>query len=375
LGEGERRGWPSDPKEDAGRLRPNLAAAERCRLLARGSYGKSNPQKRAETVRKPTLEKELLRAKRGGGANGERRSRPEKKIAISFVGTWLGDRLILEAPLRLHRRNCPGDYLIAIVDKCDNVDFPYPVRRHFDELWWLTGGAGQRWSGRKWIGSPRTIAGRRMRDALLEAKVREVYTPWEAGELPPSPAYSIRRHNCFVEGNYLRRLHFYPRVVIRATERRWAEEFLRRRIGEKYQALISVPARNIPRFPEKNLDPELIKQIIAWLRGQGRFAFLLLGRDDGPHPLSGSDVFSFVGEKWTFDRTTAIMARTSLFIGGDSSLTHAAAGLRIPVIGVGYTANLAYPFTSQNRYILFKKAETTERIMAEVKRFVRRLSL
>jgi len=322
-------------------------------------------------MRKATIEKELLprKGKTLSGC-GRQSGRGGNRIAVSFVGTWLGDRLILEASLRLHRRNCPRDYLIAILDKHDAVDFPYAVRRHFDELWLLAGGSGQKWNGRTWTGSPSTAAGRLVRDALIDSKVTELYTAWLPGQVPRNRNYIIRAHNCFVEGNYLRQWRFYPRLVVPPKDSRWARAYLCSKVNIECDAFIAVHVRSIPRFSEKNLDPQLINQIIGWLRTQKRFAFLLLGRDDVSPGLQGPGIVSFVGEKWPFDRTAAIIARTVLFIGGDSSLTHAAAGLGVPIVGLGYTSGLAYPFTNPDRYIVSGKGESPELIIERVCRFV-----
>jgi hypothetical protein len=53
----------------------------------------------------------------------------------------------------------------------------------------------------------------------------------------------------------------------------------------------------------------------------------------------------------------------------------AAAGLDVPIIGLGYVYQHGLPFTTRSRYTCFKKGDGPETIMAEVKRFVRRLSL
>lgn len=247
----------------------------------------------------------------------------------------LGDRILMDAPLRLHRRNCPQDYLIAVVDGHDGIDLPYTMRRHFDEIWWMAAGNGQKWNG-----SRRSTLARRVRDALVAARVDQFQYPlWQPKQLPRGRAYAIQGYNCFDLCRRLGAAGIWPRYVLPRTERQWARDFLRTMIPNHYEALIAVHLRSIPAMDFKNSDARLFRQILNCLRDEGRFAFLLIGRDDGRQKIQGPDVFSLAGQKWHFDRTAAVIAQTSLFIGGDSGPTHAAAALGVPVIGVGYPSS------------------------------------
>lgn len=154
-----------------------------------------------------------------------------------------------------------------------------------------------------------------------------------------------------------------------------AERFLRAAIPNRCETLVSVHLRRVPYSPERNLNAALIRRILAWLRRQGRVGFILLGRDDGGPAISGPDVFSFVGKERSFEQTAAIIARTQLFIGGESGLTHTAAALGVPLIGLGFIGHHARPFTKASRYVYFQKGDSPQTIMAEVKRFVERLHL
>jgi hypothetical protein len=316
----------------------------------------------------PLLEKVVdVRQKAVRSHNAQKAVRG-RRIAVSLVGIYLGDRLILEAPLRLHRRNQPDDHFIAIVDRCDGVDFPHTVARHFDEIWWVSNEMETKWNA-----VPESPLAWVVRDNLVSDHVGKVFTPWQPGQFPCDAGYSLLCHDCFAEGNYLKKLRFYPRVAVPVHERRWAEDFRRHVIGDDHDGLVAVHARNIQWHSEKNPDPALIRRIVDWLRTQGRFRFLLFGRDDAPQDISGPDVLSLVGQNWHFDRTAALMAHACLFIGGDSGLTHAAAGLDVPIIGLAYVYQHGLPFTTPSRYTCFKKGDGPETIMAEVKRFVGRL--
>jgi hypothetical protein len=265
----------------------------------------------------------------------------------------LGDRILMDAPLRLHRRNCPHDYLIAIVDANDGVDMPYTVRRHFDEIWWMAAADGQKWNG-----SPRSVLARRVRDALMAAKVDQFHYPlWQPKQLPRHRAYAFHGYSCFDLCRRLGAAGIWPRYVVPRTERQWARDFLRSTIPDNYEALIAVHVRNMPTMNFKNPDSRLFRKILTYLRTQGRFAFLLIGRDDGHQKIKGPDVFSLAGQKWHFDRTAAIIAQTSLFIGGDSGPTHAAAALGVPVIGLGYPSDRMHPFARPTCHIRFVKGE------------------
>lgn len=290
---------------------------------------------------------------------------------MSLIDTGLGDRIVLEAPLRLHKSNRPRDRFIAILDKRDGVDLPYCLRRHFDELWWITAGNGQRW-----MPSPRTAVARRVRDALLAARVHEVYVAsWLPTQFPRNSAYTLRGYHCIHECNYLRDLQFFPQVVVTRANKRWAAEFIRANIPDRYEAFISVHLRRYARLSEKNLDAGLIQPIFDCLRRRRRFAFLLIGRDDARPEVSAPDVFSFVGLDWSFEQTAALIARTRLFIGADSGPTHAAAGLGVPVIAFGCYGPRVGPITHPNRYVYFQKGDSPQTILAEVARFVKRLRL
>jgi len=310
----------------------------------------------------------LRRRKRRLRRDGANHTKRGCKIAISLIEMGLGDRLILEAPVRLHRRNHPTDSLIAIVDSQAEVDFPYSLRRHFDEIWWVSTS-----DGRKWLTGRRSAVARLVRDALTAAQVKKLYVPsWQPQQFPRNRAYALYPYNCFGDLNYLRELRFWPKVVVPPPQRRWAKQFLRSLIPDSYEALISIHVRSIPCLPEKNLDARLIKAVVSYLRSQGRFAFVLVGRDDGAAGISGPDVFSIIGRKWSFEQTAALIAQTSLFIGADSGPTHAAAGLGVPVIAFGCYGEKVRPFTNPNRYVYLQKGDGPEHIMAEVERFVRR---
>jgi hypothetical protein len=338
--------------------------------MAREAYGK-NASLRTETtpVKRSSLIVEVLRRKkRRSGESGACHAKRGKKIAISLIEMGLGDRLILEAPIRLHRSNYPNDQLIAILDTQAEVDLPYSLRRHFDELWWVSNGDGQ-----KWLTGRRSAVARMVRDALIAAKVKHLFIPsWQPKQFPQNPSYTLYRYNCFGDLNYLRDLRFWPKVVVPLAERCWAKEFLRSIIPDHYEALVSVHVRNIPSLPEKNLNPCLIEQTTAYLRTQGRFAFILVGREDGPTGISGPDVFSFVGRKWSFEQTAALIAQTCLFVGADSGPTHAAAGLGVPIIAFGCYGEKVRPFANPNRYVYLQTGDSPQTIMAEVKRFVKR---
>ena len=157
----------------------------------------------------------------------------------------------------------------------------------------------------------------------------------------------------------------WPRYVVPRTERQWAREFLRSTIPDNYEALIAVHVRNMPTMDFKNPDSRLFHKILTYLRTLGRFAFLLIGRDDGHQKIKGPDVFSLAGQKWHFDRTAAVIAQTSLFIGGDSGPTHAAAALGVPLIALGYPSDRMHPFAPPTRYVCFVKGEA--------RRFVERI--
>lgn len=320
------------------------------------------------TMGRSSLEKEIVGRRYGRSPQGERR---RKKVAVSLVGMGLGDRIILEAPLRIHRKNHPGDYLIAIVDRNGFPDLPSALRRHFDELWWISTGDGQEWTGWR-----RSAVAYRIRDALIAADVRRVFIPpWKTRPLPRNPRYAMLYYDCFGESDFLRNLGVYPRVTVPAADKRWAEQLLHTTLNGRYEGLISLHVRRVCFSPERNLNPPLFEAIMEWLRTRGRLAFLLFGRDDGPPELSGPDVVSFVGQKWSFERTAALIARTQLFIGGESGLTHAAAGLGVPLIGIEFIGDHARPFAPRRRSLCLYKGESPHTIMAEVRRFVERLDL
>jgi hypothetical protein len=276
---------------------------------------------------------------------------------------------MMDAPLRLHRRHCPEDYLIAIVDTHQGVDLPYSVRRHFDEIWWIS-----THDKRTWKGSPRSALARRVHNALVGAGVDLLLcAPWQPRQLPRSRKYAVQGYSCFELCRWLGRSGVWPRYVVPRRERLWAREFLGTLIPNGYEALVAVHVRNIPAIEFKNSDLRLIRRILNLLRSQGRFAFLLIGRDDGPRKIRGNDVFSLVGREWHFDKVAALIAQTSLFVGGDSGPTHAAAALGVPVIGLGYPNDRMHPFTRPTRYVRFVQGESPQSIMADVQRFVERV--
>jgi hypothetical protein len=281
----------------------------------------------------------------------------------------LGDRILMEAPLRLHRRNCPRDYLIAVVDANDGVDLPYTVRRHFDEIWWMENAGGMKWNG-----SPRSALARRLDEALVSARVDLFqHAQWQPRQLPRSRAYAVQGYSCFALCRRLGQANVWPRYVVPRRERRWAREFLGSLIPDDYDALIAVHVRDVPSMDFKNSDVRLIRRILRYLRTQGRFAFLLIGREDGAQTIASHDVFSANGRVWHFDRTAALIAQASLFVGGDSGPTHAAAALGVPVIGIGYPSERMHPFTCPSRYVRFVLGERPHTIMAGVGRFIERL--
>ncbi|MBM3334181.1 hypothetical protein FJY63_05925 [Candidatus Sumerlaeota bacterium] len=298
-----------------------------------------------------------------------RRSRKLRRIAVSLVGMGLGDRIIFEAPLRVHCRNHPRDYIIAIVDRNTRTEIPQSLRRYFDELWWVSAGDGRRWR------SSRMAIARRVRDALIGAGVEELLVPWRRKQFAPSDAYTMKPYNCFQEAECLHEFGIHPRVRVPLSERRWAQQFLRANIPARCQALVSVHVRGVSYGLERNLDAGLVGQVLDALRSQGRFGFVFVGRDDGPPDVSGPDVFSFVGQPWPFERTAAVIRQTHLFVGGESGLIHAAVALGVPAIGIGFVGPHAIPFTTADRYVCFEKGESPQTIMAEVKQFVERLEL
>lgn len=299
------------------------------------------------------------------------RERRTHKVAVSLIGMGLGDRIVLEAPLRSHRASRPADYMIALEDRHSRVDLPEAVRRHFDEIWWMANGRGTPWDAR---GQVRLA--RRVRDALLAAGVRTLYVPhWRRHDFPRNRACAIRPYNCFSEARRLAQGGLYPRLSVPRAETVWAGEFLRVNLPPRFEAFVAVHVRGVCYGTERNLNAGLVQRIIERLRARGRLAFLLLGRDDRPPALAAPDVFSFVGMPWRFERTAALLARAGLFIGGESSLTHAAAALRVPLVAVGYDGLHAVPFAPPDRFLWFVKGAAPETILAETEPFAARVGL
>jgi ADP-heptose:LPS heptosyltransferase len=164
-------------------------------------------------------------------------------------------------------------------------------------------------------------------------------------------------------------------MVLPSRERRWACEFLRQTIPARNGCLVSVHVRNLRFSPERNLDPELVDKVVHQVCSHAHAAAILVGRDDGSPALDGPNIFPAVAEDWPIERTAALIAQTQLFIGGESALTHVAAALGRPVIGLGFVGHHARPFTKPDRYIYFQKGESPETILAEASRFVKRLNL
>lgn len=310
-------------------------------------------------MQRTSIEKEIV-AKNGRRPN---------KLAISLAGMGLGDRIILEAPLRAHRANFPDDHLIAIDSRNGGPDLPRDVRRHFDEIWWVSTADGSEWSGL----SLGTVDGL-IRDRLIAESVNRVVVPmWRARQIPRDVAYTKDVYSCFVDAEKLRTAGIYPRLTVGEAEEAWARGLLAPIVAQGYDALVAIHPRRVWFSPERNIDPDLVRQIIAYLRGQGRFGFLLIGRDDGAPSFSGPDVFALMGRDWAFEQTAAVIAQTGLFIGGESGLTHAAAALGVPLVAINYFGDHAIPFADPKDFVWFRWGESPEQILAGVRRFARRL--
>lgn len=320
-------------------------------------------------MRKSSVDIQMHPRGKHRGRNGSTPATGGYKVAISMVGMRLGDRILMDAPLRLHRRNRPHDYLIAVADANDGIDLPYTMLRHFDETWTIS-----THDGRKWKPSPGSAPALRMRDALVANKV-DIFTHplWQPKQVPRSPHYEIQGYSCFDLCRKLSPAGYRPRYVVPRRERKWAREFLDEHVPSKFDALVAVHVRNIPSMEFKNSDLRLIRRIVKYLRGLGSVAFLMIGRDDECGRIRGDDVIPLLGRDWHFDRTAALIERAALFVGGDSGPTHAAAALGVPVIGIGYPSEKIHPFARPSRFVRFVKGESPQTIMAGVGQFIKRL--
>jgi hypothetical protein len=285
-----------------------------------------------------------------------------RKVAFSLLGMGLGDRVILEAPLRVHRKNRPDDYRIAVVQNGEGPEFSETLRRQFDEVWRLPSGDGVAEVLRPAEG---------LNDALIDARVDEFLMPfWNPLSLPANSPYRQSPIDIFANARELQREGIYPELAIVEDDRNWARGLLAALGIDRFGLPVAVHLRQVVYDEERNLAVETVRAIIEALRRRWHPAFLFLGRDDSPPPLSGADIFSFVGQNWPLEKTAAVLAESCLFLGGESGLTHAAAAVGIPVIGLGYVGRHARPFSEAGRSICFEKGEGLPIIMAGVARFV-----